>query len=125
VHHVLRLPRDQWPDPVNRALAHLNTRIYIPMQGPSELGASGTLADWDRREEIKDIAVPTLVIGGQHDTMDPDHLTWMGHQFPQGRTHLCVHGSHMTLYDDQEDYFSTLVSFIADVARGRITARGK
>ncbi len=40
-HHVLRLPHAQWPDPVHRAFAHLNPKVYIPMQGPSELGASG------------------------------------------------------------------------------------
>ncbi len=48
VHHVLRMPVEAWPDPVNRAFAHLNPSIYVPMQGPSELGASGKLIDWDR-----------------------------------------------------------------------------
>src|SRR4029079_13176154 len=36
--HILRLPYEQWPDPVIRAFKHLNPKIYIPMQGPSELG---------------------------------------------------------------------------------------
>ena len=40
-HHVLRLPHAQWPDPVHRSFAHLNPKVYIPLQGPSELGASG------------------------------------------------------------------------------------
>jgi proline iminopeptidase len=48
VHHVLRMPYDQWPDPVNRAFKHLNPAIYVPMQGPSELGASGKLLHWAR-----------------------------------------------------------------------------
>ena len=38
-HHVLRMPHAQWPDPVLRAFAHINPKVYIPMQGPSELGA--------------------------------------------------------------------------------------
>src|SRR5207249_7851250 len=41
VYHVLRMPPDQWPDPVSRAFKHLNPAIYVPLQGPSELGASG------------------------------------------------------------------------------------
>jgi proline iminopeptidase len=41
VEHVVRIPPDQWPDPVNLAFKHLNPAVYIPMQGPSELGASG------------------------------------------------------------------------------------
>lgn len=118
VHHVLRLPLEQWPDPVHRAFDHLNTSIYIPMQGPSELGASGTLANWDRRAELKDIRVPTLVVGATHDTMDPGHMAWMADQFPKGRFHLCPNGSHMSLYDDQETYFEGIVSFIGDVETG-------
>src|ERR1700751_1518232 len=43
VHHIPRMPPDQWPDPVNRTFAKLNKKIYIPMQGPSEMGASGKL----------------------------------------------------------------------------------
>ena len=48
VHHVLRMPLDNWPDPVQRTFKHLNSSVYVPMQGPSELGASGKLRDWDR-----------------------------------------------------------------------------
>ena len=70
--HLLRMPPDQWPDPVNRAFKHINPKIYVPMQGPSELGASGKLADWDRTADLKKITVPTLVIGAQYDTMDPN-----------------------------------------------------
>ena len=43
VDHILRMPADQWPDPVKRAFAKINKKIYIPMQGPSEMGASGKL----------------------------------------------------------------------------------
>ena len=38
VHHVLRMPAAEWPDPVNRAFTHMNPSIYVPLQGPSELG---------------------------------------------------------------------------------------
>ena len=39
--HVCRMPLEQWPDPVLRSLSHVNPAIYVPMQGPSELGMSG------------------------------------------------------------------------------------
>ena len=50
--HSLRMPAEQWPDPVRRGFAHINPEIYVPMQGPSELGMSpdATLAQWDRVE---------------------------------------------------------------------------
>ena len=52
VHHVLRMPADEWPDPVTRSFAHINPQIYVPMQGPSELGLSGKLSDWDRTADL-------------------------------------------------------------------------
>jgi proline iminopeptidase len=119
VHHVLRRPYDQWPDPVNRTFKHLNPAIYVPLQGPSELGASGKLLHWDRVNDLANITVPTLVIGARYDTMDPDHLEWMAGAFANGRFLLCPEGSHLALYDDQQVYFEGLIQFIRDVAAGR------
>jgi proline iminopeptidase len=115
--HVLRRPADQWPDPVNRAFKHLNPAVYVPMQGPSELGASGKLERWDRTRDLATITTPTLVIGATHDTMDPAHMRWMADQLPRGRYLHCDEGSHMALYDDQESYFAGLLEFVSDVVR--------
>ena len=119
VEHVLRMPPDEWPDPVNRAFAGVNPNIYIPMQGPSELGASGKLVDWDRKAALSEIRVPTLVIGAEHDTMDPKHMEWMASALPNGRYLYCPDGSHLSLYDDQVTYFEGLIGFIQDVNLGR------
>ena len=124
LHHILRLPPEAWPDPVNRAFAHINQSIYIPMQGPSELGASGKLLDWDRTADLKTITVPTLVIGARHDTMDPGYMEMMAGEFPHGSFLLCPDGSHMAMYDDQLAYFQGLIDFIRNIERGRdVTGR--
>jgi proline iminopeptidase len=120
VHHVLRMPPDQWPDPVNRAFAHINQQIYVMMQGPSELGLRGTLEQWDRTADLVRIGVPTLVIGARYDTMDPAHLAWMARTLPRGRYLDCPQGSHLALYDDQAVYFRGLIEFIYDVDAGRM-----
>jgi proline iminopeptidase len=112
VHHVLRMRAEEWPEPVVRSFAHINASIYVPMQGPSELGASGKLVEWDRTKDLYRIEVPTLVIGAQHDTMDPGHMAEMSRTFPRG-THLhCPNGSHLAMYDDQEVYMQGLVDFL-------------
>jgi proline iminopeptidase len=110
--HILRRPAAEWPDPVNRAFAHLNDKIYIPMQGPSELGASGKLEKWDRSKDLAKITVPTLVIGAEHDTMDPKHMEWMSKQLPNGEYLHCPNGSHMDMYDDQKTYMKGLIAFL-------------
>jgi proline iminopeptidase len=112
VHHVLRMPVEQWPDPVNRAFAKINKSIYVPLQGPSELGASGKLEQWDRTADLKDIDVPALTIGARYDTMDPRHMEWMAGQLARGRYLHCPEGSHMAMYDDQATYFEGLTRFL-------------
>jgi proline iminopeptidase len=119
VHHVLRMPVDEWPDPVNRAFKHINPSVYVPMQGPSELGASGKLVDWDRTADLGKVSVPTLVIGAAHDTMDPAHMEWMAGQVQNGRYLHCPDGSHLAIYDDQKTYFEGLIRFIRDVEAAR------
>jgi proline iminopeptidase len=117
--HILRMPAAEWPDPVNRAFLHLNRAIYVQMQGPSELGASGNLVNWDRTSDLGKIAVPTLVIGARHDTMDPAHMEMMAHKVPRGRYLFCPNGSHMAMYDDQKVYFDGVIQFTRDVDAGR------
>jgi len=119
--HVLRMPAANWPDAINRTFEHINPTVYVRMQGPSELGASGKLASWDRTADLKDITVPTLTIGAQHDTMDPRHMEWMARQLPKGRYLHCPDGSHLAIYDDQRTYMSGLVTFIRNVDAGTIT----
>jgi proline iminopeptidase len=116
VEHVLRMPPDEWPEPVNRMFGHLNQAVYVPMQGPSELGASGRLEHWDRTADLPAITVPTLVIGASHDTMDPKHLEWMAGQLADGRYLHCPNGSHLAQYDDQQVYMDGLVGFVRDIA---------
>ena len=116
-HHILRMPRREWPDPVDRAFKHANPKVYIPMQGPSELGASGKLVHWDRTADLVRIAVPTLTIGARYDSMDPKHMEWMAGVLPKGRYLDCANGSHLAMYDDQQAYFAGLIRFIKDVSR--------
>ena len=117
--HFLRMPVDQWPAPVMRSLNGINKEIYIPMQGPSEMAASGILENWDRSADLHRITVPTLVIGAGHDTMDPKHMEWMAKQMPHARYLYCPDGSHLAEYDDQQVYMKGLIGFIKDVDAGR------
>lgn len=114
VQHVLRMPVEEWPNPVQRAFAAINPAIYVSMQGPSELGISqdARLARWSRFDDLAAIDVPTLVIGARHDTMDPAHMRAMAERLPHGRYLDCPEGSHLAMYDDQQTYFSGLIEFL-------------
>jgi proline iminopeptidase len=120
--HVLRMPLEKWPDPVNRAFAKTNYDLYLTMQGPSEFGVVGDarLKEWDRSKDLGRIKVPTLTIGGAYDTMNPKYMEWMASEFGHGRYLHCPTGSHMAMYDDQETYFEGLIEFVKDVDKEKM-----
>ncbi|HET7194605.1 MAG TPA: proline iminopeptidase-family hydrolase [Nocardioides sp.] len=113
--HVLRRPMAEWPAHVLAGFEHINYDIYVPLQGPSELGASGKLLDWDRSGDLHTIDVPTLVMGAQHDTMDPAHKRWMADQLPQGTYLHCPDGSHLSLVDDHDVYIAGLLDWLREL----------
>ena len=123
--HICRIPLDQWPEPATRSFAKTNQSLYVTMQGPSEFGVAGKLLNWDVSKELPKIKVPTLTIGGQFDTMDPEHMKWMSTQVQLGRYLYCPTGSHMSMYDDQQHYFPGLIQFIKDVDNGNFSSTKK
>ena len=88
------------------------------MQGPSEFGVGGYWVNWEISKELPKIKTPTLTIGCTHDTVEPEDLKWMSTQVQNGRFLLCPNGSHMSMYDDQKNYFPGLIQFIKDVDGG-------
>ncbi len=119
--HVLRMPLEEWPEPVLRSTENANYEIYLMMQGPSEFGVVGdaTLKDWDRTEDLAKITVPTLTVGAEYDTMDPEYKKMMAEKLPNGRYHHCPNGAHWAMYDDADNYFSGIFQFLRDVDEGK------
>jgi proline iminopeptidase len=120
--HVCRLA--EWPEPVVRCFTHLNTmqrprQIYVMMQGPSEFGLSGRLANWDIKNRLKEIRVPTLMVGARYDTMDPKAMEEQSKAVQHGRYLFCPNGSHLSMWDDQQVFMNGVIGFIRDVNGGR------
>jgi proline iminopeptidase len=120
--HICRvLP---WPDPVVRAFNHMNAtkvsrQIYVMMQGPSEFGASGRLTKWDIKDRLKEIKVPTLMVGAKYDTMDPAAMEAQSKMVQHGRYLFCPNGSHLCMWDDQQIFMNGVIGFINDVDKER------
>jgi proline iminopeptidase len=121
--HLCRLK--EWPEALNRAFPHMNQQIYVMMQGPSEFRVRGRLENWDRSKDLPKITVPTLTIGGKHDTMDPEYMKWMATQVQHGDSLVCPNGSHCSMWDDQQNYFNGLIKFIKEVDHGSFKGIGK
>lgn len=118
--HIVRMPVEKWPKSINLMFEHLNPAIYVFMQGYSEFGMTGnaSLKDWDVSGRLNEIKVPTLMLGGKYDTMDPKYMEWMAKEVQKGRS-VITNGSHLSQFDDPETYFKGLIKFIKDVDTGR------
>ena len=116
--HLCRLP--EWPDPVKRAFKHVNESIYTLMQGPSEFGISGRLANWDIKNRLKEITVPALMIGAKWDTMDPKAMEEQSKMVQHGSYLYCPNGSHLAMWDDQQVFMNGVVKWIKEVDEKRL-----
>jgi len=104
-----------WPEPLTRCFKKANFTIYNQMQGIDEFHVTGAaFKDWDMWGRLKNITVPTLVIGGMNDEMNPVDMKREGDSIPNSRTYLCPNGSHMSMYDDQQNYFHEFIRFLKE-----------
>jgi len=115
-HHICRL--QPWPEPCTRSFKHGNNAIYTLMQGPSEFGISGRLETWDIKDRLKEIRIPTLMVGAKHDTMDPAAMEAQSKEVQRGQFLYCPHGSHLSMWDDQQVFMIGVIKFIHEVDTG-------
>lgn len=122
---ICRMPLEQWPEPLMRAFKKPNQSVYLQMQGIDEFHVTGNLMNWDFWDKMPRIKVPTLVLGGVYDEMDPESMKREAQLIPNSRLYLCPEGSHMSMYDDQSNYFNSLVGFLKDVDADHFVADKK
>ncbi len=116
--HLCRLK--VWPDALTRSMKHVNGEVYTMMQGPSEFGVSGRLAKWDIKNRLKEITVPTLMVGAKHDTMDPKAMEEQSKMVKNGSYLFCPNGSHLSMWDDQQAFMNGVINFIKKVDVGSL-----
>jgi proline iminopeptidase len=114
--HICLLP--EWPEPVMRSFKHINQPVYAYMQGPSEFVPGGILKGWSVWDRLKEIRVPTLMVGAAHDTMNPAEMEEMSRLVQKGRYLFCPNGSHLAMWDDQQVFMNGVIGFIQDVHQG-------
>ncbi len=122
---LCRIPLENWPEPIMRAFKKVNHTIYVQMQGVDEFHVTGNFKNWEMWDRLPNIKVPTLVIGGMKDEMNPDDIKKEGQLIPNSRTYLCPNGSHLSMYDDQLNYFNNIIAFLKDVEDNKFTTDKK
>ena len=111
--HVCRL--DEWPDYVMRSMSQLPNQVYLTMNGPSEFHVVGNLRDWDVRDRLGEIRVPTLVTSGRYDEATPT-IARTVHEGIAGSEWVCFEeSSHMAHVEETERYLEVVEDFLRRV----------
>ena len=116
--HICRIPVAEWPEPLNRSFKHVNQTVYEILQGPSEFVPGGRLVGWECWSRLKNLSVPTLMIGAKYDTMNPDEMEEMSKLVQHGTYLYCPTGSHLSMWDAQSEYYPGIIRFIKEVDAG-------
>jgi L-proline amide hydrolase len=111
--HLCRL--DPWPDEVVEAFVWIerDPTVYHTMNGPSEFHVIGSIRDWQSKERLGEIDVPTLLVSGRHDEATPALqealLDGIG-----GSTWICFEDSaHLPHVEERERYMQVVGDWLA------------
>jgi L-proline amide hydrolase len=117
--HVCRL--DLRPEPWARTLAKLeaNPEVYNTMAGPSEFHVIGTLKEWDIRDRLGEIRLPTLVTSGRHDEATPTIAETVHRSIAGSEWVIFEQSSHMAHLEEEDEYRRVVEDFIGGVAEGQ------
>ncbi len=113
--HVCRL--DPWPEPLMRALEKFtaNPEVYYTMVGPSEFHAIGTLKEWDIRDRLGEIRIPTLVTSGRYDEATPTIAETVHRGIPSSEWVIFEQSAHMSHLEEEDHYRRVLNDFMRRV----------
>lgn len=111
--HVCRL--DEWLEFVTRTFDHLRQEVYGTMWGPSEFHATGTLREWDVRDRLGEIDIPTLVTAGRYDEATPDLAETLRRGIRNSEVVIFEESAHMAHAEEPERYRQVLKDYLTRV----------
>lgn len=110
--HVCRL--ETWPDEVVEAFAWIDRdpTVYHTMNGPSEFHVIGSIRDWQSKDRLDQISVPTLLVSGAHDEATPAVQKTMLDGIRGAQWTLFEDSSHMPHVEEREKYMAVVSEWL-------------
>jgi L-proline amide hydrolase len=110
--HVCRI---EWPAEVAVSFEWLerDPTVYNTMNGPSEFHIIGSCKDWQVKDRLHEIRVPTLIVSGRHDEATPA-LQQVLLDGIEGSRWVCFEeSSHMPHVEEREEYMRVVGDWLA------------
>jgi L-proline amide hydrolase len=113
--HVCRVVPN--PDPVQRTFAKIADwpQVYHTMNGPSEFHCIGVIKDFDIRDRLGEITIPTLVTSGRHDECTPMQAEIVKNGIPGAEWVIFEESSHLAHVEEPERYLQVIDEFFTRV----------
>ena len=89
--------------------------IYEKMWGLSEAYANGTLKNWDRVDQLKEIKVPTLIASGRFDELTPYQAEITKKEIQNSKQVIFEHSGHLAHIEEPYAFNKSVEEFIESV----------
>jgi L-proline amide hydrolase len=111
--HVCRL--DPMPAEVVEAFSWLerDPTVYHTMNGPSEFHVVGSIRDWQSKDRLGSITVPTLLVSGRHDEATPALQETLKAGIPGSEWVVFEESSHMPHVEERDRYMRVVGDWLA------------
>jgi len=111
--HVCRL--DPWPAEVVEAFEWIerDPTVYHTMNGPSEFHVIGSIKDWQSKDRLGEIAVPTLLVSGRHDEATPALQDALRSGIRGSEWVVFEDSSHLPHVEERERYMRVVGDWLA------------
>jgi len=108
--HICRV--DPPPDFVQRGRTERGKQVYATLWGVAEWNANGRLRDWDVRDRLREIQVPTLVTSGRYDECTPALAEDAERGIAGAERVLFESSSHMAFVEEPERFREVFTDFL-------------
>ena len=110
--HVCRIP---WPPEVARTfeLLEQDPTVYRTMNGPSEFHIIGSCKDWQVKDRLHEIRVPTLLVSGRYDEATPALQQVLLGGIADSEWVCFEESSHMPHVEERERYMRVVGDWLA------------
>ncbi len=102
---------------LDSAAAQIGNNVYEYMWGNSEFFSTGTLKNYDRTADLKNIKVPVLYITGEFDAARPATVTYYQSLTPNSKLVVIKNAGHMTMHDNPEENSKAISDFLNELEK--------
>jgi len=111
--HLCRL--EEWPPELVESFEWIarDPTVYHTMNGPSEFHVIGSIKDWQVKDRLGEIAVPTLLTSGRYDEATPALQETLREGISDCEWVLFEESSHTPFAEERERYMQVVGDWLA------------